>query len=338
VERWIFLFWSIVANYVQWLRKYVGNHKLILTGTAAMVRDEQGRVLLQQRRDNGLWSLPGGGTELGENAIETNAREVREEMGVEVAVKHLLGLYTSPSLDVKYPNGDETQIVVPCFECVITGGELKKQESEVLDLGWFDLADANLPPLTSFAQVVLRDAERYSGKAFFELERDHITPHRNGDDSASYVQWLRSHVGKQRVVLTGAGSVIRDERGRVLLQKRSDDGLWALPGGLQELGESLADTVRRETCEEVGLQVEPRALIGVYTAPELDRSEFPNGDQAQMFIALFDCAVIGGKLQAQESEVLELGWFDLDDLPTVIKSTAIHARDAKHFRGEAFVR
>ncbi len=327
-----------MANYVQWLRQHVGNHKLILTGTAAVIRDEQGCVLLQQRRDNKLWSLPGGGSELGENAIETNRREVREEMGVEVAVKHLIGLYTSPHLDVTYPNGDVSQIVVPCFECVITGGELKKQESEVLDLGWFDLANAMRLPLTPFAQVVLRDTEKFSGKAFFETEQDRIAPHRNGDDTRDYVTWIRSHVGKQRVILSGAGAIIRDEQGRVLLQKRREDGEWAIPGGLQELNESLADTVRRETCEEVGLHVEPRALIGIYTTPELDRGAYPNGDLVQVFIAIFDCAIVGGQLQPHPDEVTELGWFDLDNLPPLTRWSMIHLQDAKIFRGEAFVR
>ncbi|MBI5301419.1 MAG: NUDIX domain-containing protein [Chloroflexi bacterium] len=322
-------------NYVGWLRKYVGNQKLILTGTAAVIRDEHGRVLLQQRRDNGLWSLPGGGTELGESVLDTNRREVREEMGVEVAVKHLIGLYTSPRLDVSYPNGDVSQIVVPCFECAITGGELKRQESEVLNVGWFDLGQT--PPLTSFAQVVLRDVERYRGQAFFELDEDREVPHRNGNNTQSYAQWIRQSIGRQKFIISGTAALIRDDRGHVLLQKRRDNSLWGFPGGAIELGESATDAVRRETCEEMGLDVEPQRLIGIYTASEFDKT-YPNGDQVQMFISFFECQVVGGAIRMQADEVLDVGWFDLDDLPPMQHCCAVKARDVRVFRGEAFVR
>ncbi len=153
----------------------------------------------------------------------------------------------------------------------------------------------------------------------------------------SYVSWLRQHIGHQKVILTGAAALIRDERGRVLLQKRSDNHLWGFPGGGQELGEHAHDTVRREVREEVGLEVEPKRLIGIYTSPSFDKL-YPNGDQSQVFIAFFECEVRGGALQVQKSEVLEIGWFDLNDLPTMQPCCAMKAQDAKAFRGEAFFR
>ncbi len=321
--------------YAFWLRQFVGTQKLLLTGTAAVMRDARGRVLLQQRRDNGLWSLPGGGTELGESAVDTNRREVREEMGVEVAVKHLLGVYTSPRLDVIYPNGDQTQIVVPCFECEIIGGVLRPQESEVLAIDWYDWA--HLPPLTPFARVVLRDAQNFRGEAFFVLEEDRGVTPTNGNHPQSYAQWLRQYIGHTKFILSGTAALIRDERGRVLLHKRSDNHLWGFPGGAMELGESVADTVRREVREEVGLQVEPHRLIGIYTASEFDKT-YPNGDQVQMFISFFECRVIGGAIQMQEAEVLEVGWFDLNDLPPMQHCCAVKARDALQFTGAAFIR
>ena len=324
-----------MPNYVHWLRQYIGNQKAILTGTAALIRDENGRVLLQQRRDSGLWSLPGGGTELGESASDTNRREVREEMGVDVEIKQLIGLYTSPRLDARYPNGDVSQIVVPCFECTITGGELKRQESEVLAINWFDWM--NLPPLTRFAQVVLRDARQFRGETFLQLDEDRGVAHRDGHAPISHVLWLRQLVGQQKIIMTGCAGLIRDERGRALLQKRRDNSLWGFPGGAMELGESATDTLRREVCEEMGLDVEPQRLIGIYTASEFDKV-YPNGDQVQMFISFFECQVVGGAIKMQEEEVLEVGWFDLTDLPPMQHCCAVKARDARVFRGEAFVR
>lgn len=137
--------------------------------------------------------------------------------------------------------------------------------------------------------------------------------------------------------MVGAAGLIRDEQGRVLLQKRRDNQLWGFPGGAQELGESIADTLRREVCEEVGLQVEPTRLIGVYTSPQFDRT-YPNGDAAQMTIIFFECKVIEGALKMQEEEVLEIGWFDFDDLPPMQTCCAAKAQDARVFQGQAFFR
>ncbi len=149
--------------------------------------------------------------------------------------------------------------------------------------------------------------------------------------------------------MVGAAGLIRDEQGRVLLQKRRDNQLWGFPGGAHtctalrlvqcrwELGESIADTLRREVCEEVGLQVEPTRLIGVYTSPQFDRT-YPNGDAAQMTIIFFECKVIGGALKMQEEEVLEIGWFDFDDLPPMQTCCTAKAQDARVFQGQAFFR
>ena len=157
----------------------------------------------------------------------------------------------------------------------------------------------------------------------------------NESELPSYVAWLRERVGHDKVILTSAAACIRDERGRVLLQKRRDNGLWGFPGGLQELGETIAETARRETYEEVGLKVEVKRLIGIYTTPDLDKRH-ANGDEAQVFIAFFECETTGGALQAQASEVLDIGWFDLNALPPMQACCALKAADARRFTGTAY--
>ncbi len=154
----------------------------------------------------------------------------------------------------------------------------------------------------------------------------------------SYASWLREYVGHETLILPGAGGLIRDAEGRILLQKRSDVFLWGLPGGGQELGESILDTVRREVLEEVGLEIEPGRLFGVYTSPDLCAS-YPNGDQVQPFVCFFECRVIGGTPRVDGEESLELGWFDLDDLPQKMTPLAAAVtRDMKSFIGETIVR
>ena len=60
---------------------------------------------------------------------------------------------------------------------------------------------------------------------------------------------------------------MRDEAGRLLLTRRVDNGLWVLPGGKLELGETIAEAVVREVGEEAGVEVEVTGLAGIYTHP-----------------------------------------------------------------------
>jgi ADP-ribose pyrophosphatase YjhB (NUDIX family) len=51
---------------------------------------------------------------------------------------------------------------------------------------------------------------------------------------------------KANSLVVAAGAVVRNDRDEILLIERTDNGLWALPGGAQEIGESVKDAVRRE--------------------------------------------------------------------------------------------
>ena len=321
-----------MPSYMAWLRRHLGHQTVISTGAGAVIRDERGRVLLQKRRDVGLWGIPGGGQELGETIAETVVRETREEVGLNVEPKHIIGVYASPRFTATYPNGDQVQPYVVGFECAILGGDLQPQEDEVLAIDWFNFA--SLPTLTPIAAQVLHDAQYFHGEAFYDSGADARSKNNGG---TNYVTYLRQHVGHAKVILPGAAGMIRDANGRVLLQRRRDNGLWGFPGGLLDLGESVTETLVREFREEVGLDVEPRRLIGVYTSPKFDRA-YPNGDTSQLFASFFECEVIGGELRRQESEVLELGWFDLEHLPPMVACCAAKAHDARIFKGEAFWR
>ena len=96
--------------------------------------------------------------------------------------------------------------------------------------------------------------------------------------------------------LVGVGAVVVDE-GRVLLVRRGTEplkGQWSLPGGLLELGESLAAAVVREVREETGLDVEPVELVEL-----LDRIHRESEKVRYHYvIADYLCRVAGGSLQA----------------------------------------
>jgi 8-oxo-dGTP pyrophosphatase MutT (NUDIX family) len=94
------------------LRECVGHDLLLSPAAAACIRDQAGRILLLQRSDGAdLWGFPGGAIEPGERADEAVAREVREEIGLEVEPVALIGVYSGPEYAFAYPNGDRVQPV-----------------------------------------------------------------------------------------------------------------------------------------------------------------------------------------------------------------------------------
>ena len=98
--------------------------------------------------------------------------------------------------------------------------------------------------------------------------------------------------------------------GQILMTKREDFGVWVLPGGGIEAGESMAQAAVRETREETGLAVALTRLVGIYSRPS-----WPIGDSRGAHAILFAAEVIGGTLLPQPEEVLEVAFFDPEQLP-----------------------
>jgi len=304
-----------MTSYLDWIRQRVGRQKILLVFASACIRDDDGRLLWQRRADFGWWGLPGGVLELDESLPQCVAREAREETGLEVEPRWLVGVYSSPDFDVTYPNGDQVQQVTFCFECRVTAGQLQTDNSETLDLTWF--APDNPPPTAPWYQAMAAD---------LCLEQKAATFNRgspgNGREGEPFFKQLRRHIGKSPFASPGAAAFIQDAAGRVLLQRRGDTGEWGIPAGAMELGERIDQTVIREVYEETGLEVEPTRLIGVYSDPDFWYT-YPNGDQLKVVSALFRVRVTGGQLQADGVESLELRFFPPDALPPL---AALHLR------------
>ncbi len=132
----------------------------VRAGTAVIVVDNQGRLLLEKRTDSGLWGLPGGRIEPGESLIEAAVREVREETGLQVEISGLVGVYSrcEEGRVVTYPdNGDVVQIIDVVLEGRNPHGTLThSHESEQLeyfspdDLPWDLLCPPTRKPLRDF--------------------------------------------------------------------------------------------------------------------------------------------------------------------------------------------
>lgn len=112
----------------------------IRLGCTAAIFDDQGRILLTRRADNGQWCLPGGGMEPGESVAEACEREVLEETGLHVRVIRLVGVYSHPDQLIVYLDGAKFQIVALHFEAEIIRGVLVLSE-ETLGFGYFTVQE-----------------------------------------------------------------------------------------------------------------------------------------------------------------------------------------------------
>ena len=137
----------------------------VRSAVSAVIFDRRGRLLLQQRSDGGQWGLPGGSVEIGESVRDAVVREVREETGLIVAVRRLIGVYSAPALQlVRYPDGNVWHYVSVSFECAVRSGSLQTCD-ETLTLEYFPLR--RLPPtLLDHHRVRIRDASSHKVAPF----------------------------------------------------------------------------------------------------------------------------------------------------------------------------
>ena len=127
-----------------------------------------------------------------------------------------------------------------------------------------------------------------------------------------FILELRKRIGHDLLWLPGATAVVLDGQYRVLLGRRSDNGIWTLITGILEPGEQPAEAVVREIYEETAVVAEVEHLAEVYAGGPM---EFVNGDQAQFLTLNFRCRYVSGEARVNDDESAEVGWFPLDGLP-----------------------
>ncbi|MBE0600792.1 MAG: NUDIX hydrolase [Firmicutes bacterium] len=128
-----------------------------------------------------------------------------------------------------------------------------------------------------------------------------------------YIASMRAKIGHDRLLLAGAGVFIH-QNGKLLLQRRRDDGTWGDHGGCVEIGEAPEDTARRELYEETGLTAGKLEFLGVYSGPDFYHT-YPNGDQVYLVGIFYLCDDFSGTPVTQTDETTDLQWFALDALP-----------------------
>ncbi|WP_020420226.1 NUDIX domain-containing protein [Amycolatopsis sp. ATCC 39116] len=107
-------------------------------------------------------------------------------------------------------------------------------------------------------------------------------------------------------IVPAVAAVVRNEAGEILMIERTDNGLWALPGGAQDLGESVVDAVRREVEEETGLTVEVTGISGIYSDPK-HVIAYDDGEVRQEFSICFHARPLAGTLRPS-SESRQVHW------------------------------
>jgi ADP-ribose pyrophosphatase YjhB (NUDIX family) len=137
-------------------------------------------------------------------------------------------------------------------------------------------------------------------------------------------------------IVVAVTAFVRDETGRLLLIRRTDNDLYAIPGGALELGETLTQTVQREVMEETGIAVKVTGLIGVYSDPE-HVIEFTDGEVRQEFSICFHADPTGGDLRTSDEskEVLWVAPADLDEL-NIHPSIRLRIRHGLEERAEPY--
>ncbi|MFC5719871.1 NUDIX domain-containing protein [Streptomyces gamaensis] len=119
-------------------------------------------------------------------------------------------------------------------------------------------------------------------------------------------------------VVPSVTAVVRNKAGAVLLIHKTDNDLWALPGGGHDIGEFIKDTVVREVEEETGIRVEVLEVSGLYTDPGHVMA-YDDGEVRQQFSICFRARPIGGELRTS-SESKEVRWV----LPADLEFLDIH--------------
>ncbi|MFE2836930.1 NUDIX domain-containing protein [Streptomyces mirabilis] len=135
---------------------------------------------------------------------------------------------------------------------------------------------------------------------------------------------------KANSIVPAVTAFVVNDAGDVLLEQRSDNGRWGMPGGAQEVGENIAGTVVREVLEETGIHVEVVGLVGIFTDPG-HVIAFADGEVRQEFSLCLRARPIGGELKVS-SESFAVQWVRRAELDSLNISPTTRRRLEEGFR------
>jgi 8-oxo-dGTP pyrophosphatase MutT (NUDIX family) len=140
-----------------------------------------------------------------------------------------------------------------------------------------------------------------------------------------FIRTLRASAGHQLLWLPGVTALVLDDTGKVLLNRRTDNGRWSLLGGIPEPGEQPAACAVREVYEETAVRCVPERVVLVQA---LRPVTYENGDVCQYMDITFRCRAVGGEARVNDDESLEVAWFDVDALPELGEFATLRIKQA----------
>ena len=143
------------SPYIQRLRSFVGHELLLIPAAAALVEDDAGRLLLVRQSDTGQWAAVGGAVDPGESPEQAAVREAAEETGLRITIDRLVGVVGGGEFEVTYPNGDRVAYISTVYSAHVELGEIQVDGDEVIEAGWFSLADIPALDLHPFTRALL---------------------------------------------------------------------------------------------------------------------------------------------------------------------------------------
>lgn len=135
--------------------------------------------------------------------------------------------------------------------------------------------------------------------------------------NGGYRKTLRQHIGHAPIITIGVGVVIENSKGEILLQKRKDNGKWAIIGGGMEIGESFEEAIRREAKEEAGIELGTLSLMAICNGQDRYIT-YPNGDIVYSSSIIFRTKTFCGNIVNDPDEVVEHKFWGRDNLPEEI--------------------
>ncbi|WP_412076730.1 NUDIX domain-containing protein [Streptomyces xanthophaeus] len=141
---------------------------------------------------------------------------------------------------------------------------------------------------------------------------------------------------KANSIVPAVTAFVVNDADEILLERRSDNGRWGMPGGVQEIGEDIAGTVAREVLEETGISVEVVGLVGIFTDPG-HVIAFSDGEVRQEFSLCFRARPISGEIKVS-SESFEVRWVPRAEVDSLDMSPTTRLRLEEGYRGSPIPR
>ena len=130
-----------------------------------------------------------------------------------------------------------------------------------------------------------------------------------------YMTELRSKIGHAPIIMVGATLLALNPVGQLLMLRRKDNGFWGVPGGAMELNETFEDTLRRESKEQIGVDINEIEFFGLYSGPKF-HYVYPNGDEVYIVTAAYITRLSGDEqIDIGHEEHSGYHFFDLNALP-----------------------